>query len=181
VTIGRRPKDTDETMGLRNHPEGIVAAIHKQRLTKRWAIIRTIQIHSWLFKPSPILEQVRLVNERIPQKHLEHRNWDCRILSLTKCRLVEEDARGVAVAEAGTGRQLEDPLLQEAEAQMKDNPAGEEELCGLEVQARRLGEHVEDRQTQMLVPAKGSQGWWFGEIRSTSKGLDLIQKFSSTR
>jgi hypothetical protein len=56
---------------------------------------------------------------------------------------VEEDARdgpvaqGVAVAKAGTGRQLEDPLLQEAEAQAKVNPVGEGELCGLEVQARR--------------------------------------------
>jgi hypothetical protein len=49
----------------------------------------------------------------------------------------------VAVAEAGTGRQLQDPLLQEAEAQMKDSLAGEGELCGLEVQARRLGEHGE--------------------------------------
>jgi hypothetical protein len=73
--IGRRPKDTAETTGHRNRPKGIVAVnIHNQRLTKRWAIIRTIQIHSWLFKPSPILEQVRLVNERIPQKHLEHRS-----------------------------------------------------------------------------------------------------------
>jgi hypothetical protein len=43
-------------------------------LTKRWAIIRTTQIHSWLFKPSPISEHARLVNERIPQKHLEHRS-----------------------------------------------------------------------------------------------------------
>jgi hypothetical protein len=83
---------------------------------------------------------------------------------LTKCRLEEEDARdgpvaqGVAVAEAGTGQQLEDPLLQEAKAQMKDSPAGEGELCGLEVQARRQGEHIEDRQTQMLVPAKGGRG-----------------------
>jgi hypothetical protein len=40
------------------------------------------------------------------------------------------------MAEAGTGRQLEDPLLQEAEAQMKDSPVREGELCGLEVQAR---------------------------------------------
>jgi hypothetical protein len=62
------------------------------------------------------------------------------------------------VAEAGTGQQLEDPLLQEAKAQMKDSPAGEGELCGLEVQARRQGEHIEDRQTQMLVPAKGGRG-----------------------
>jgi hypothetical protein len=66
--------------------------------------------------------------------------------------------RGVAVAEAGTGQQLEDPLLQEAKAQMKDSPSGEGELCGLEVQACRLGENVEDMQTQMLVPAKGSRG-----------------------
>jgi hypothetical protein len=66
---------------------------------------------------------------------------------------VEEDARDVAVAEAGTGRQLHDPLLQ-----MKDSLAGEGELCGLEVQARRLGEHAEDKQTQMLVPAKGGRG-----------------------
>jgi hypothetical protein len=56
------------------------------------------------------------------------------------------------------GRQLEDPLLQEAEAQTKDSPAGEGELCGLEVQARRQGEHIEDRQTQMLVPTKGGRG-----------------------
>jgi hypothetical protein len=181
VTIGCRPNNTAETTGLRNRPKGIVAAIHNQQLTKRWAIIRTIQIHSWLFKPSPISEHARLVNERIPQKHLEHRNWDCRILSLTKCRLVEEDVRDVAVAEAGNGRQLEDPVLQEAEPQMKDSPAGEGELWGLEVQARRLGEHAEDRQTQLLVPAKGGRGSWFGEIRSTSEGLDLIQKFSSTR
>jgi hypothetical protein len=41
---------------------------------------------------------------------------------------VEEDARDVAVAEAGNGRQLEDPVLQEAEPQMKDSPAGEGEL-----------------------------------------------------
>jgi hypothetical protein len=72
VTIGRRPNDTAETMELRNRPKGIVAAIHNQQLTKSWAIIRTIQIHSWLFKPSPISEQVCLVNERIPQKHLKH-------------------------------------------------------------------------------------------------------------
>jgi hypothetical protein len=65
VTIGCRPKDTAETTGHRNRPKGIVAAIHNQRLTKRWAIIRTIHIYSWLFKPSPILEQVCLVNERI--------------------------------------------------------------------------------------------------------------------
>jgi hypothetical protein len=64
----------------------------------------------------------------------------------------------VAVAEAGTGRQLQDPLLQEAEAQMKDSLAGKGKLCGLEVQARRLGEHAEDRQMQMLVPAKGGRG-----------------------
>jgi hypothetical protein len=63
-----------ETMGLRNRPKGIIVAIHNQWLTKRWAIIRTIQIHSCLFKSSPISEQVRLVNERIPQKHLEHRS-----------------------------------------------------------------------------------------------------------
>jgi hypothetical protein len=55
--------------------------------------------------------------------------------------------RGMAVAEAGTGRQLEDPVVQEAKAQMKNSPVGEGELCSLEVQARRLGEHVEDRQT----------------------------------
>jgi hypothetical protein len=47
---------------------------------------------------------------------------------LTKCRLVEEDARDMAVAEAGNGQQLEDPVLQEAEPQMKDSPAGEGEL-----------------------------------------------------
>jgi hypothetical protein len=41
---------------------------------------------------------------------------------------------------------------------MKDSLAGEGELCGLEVQARRIGEHAEDRQTQMLVPAKGGRG-----------------------
>jgi hypothetical protein len=56
---------------------------------------------------------------------------------------VEEDtwdrlvAQGVSVAEVGTGRQLEDPLLQEAEVQTKDNPAREGELCGLKVQARK--------------------------------------------
>jgi hypothetical protein len=72
--IGRRPKDTAERTGLRNHPKGIVAAIHNKRLTKKWATIRTIQIHSCLFKPSSISEQPRLVNERIPQKHLEHRS-----------------------------------------------------------------------------------------------------------
>jgi hypothetical protein len=71
---------------------------------------------------------------------------------------VEEDARDVAMAEAGMGRQLQDPLLQKAEAQMKDSLAREGELCSLEVQARRLGEHAEDRQTQMLVPAKGCRG-----------------------
>jgi hypothetical protein len=72
VTIGRRPKETTETTGLRNRPKEIVAAIHNQWLTKRWAIKRTIQIQSWLFKPSPISEQICLVNERIPQKHLKH-------------------------------------------------------------------------------------------------------------
>jgi hypothetical protein len=41
---------------------------------------------------------------------------------------VEEDAQGVALGKVGTGRQLEDPLLQEAEAQMKDSPTGEGEL-----------------------------------------------------
>jgi hypothetical protein len=67
---------------------------------------------------------------------------------------VEEDARGVA----GMSRQLEDPLLQEVEALMKDSLAGEGELYSLEVQACRLGEHVEDMQTQMLVRAKGGRG-----------------------
>ena len=85
----------------------------------------------------------------------------------------------MAVAEAGTSKQLDDPLLQEAKLQTKDSPTGEGELCGLEVQAFRLGEHVEDKQTQMLVPAKGSRGWQFGEIKSTSGGLNLIQKFSN--
>ena len=51
----------------------------------------------------------------------------------------------VVVAKVGTGKHLEDPLLQKANAQMKDSPIGE--LCGLEVQAYRLGEHVEERQT----------------------------------
>jgi hypothetical protein len=74
VTIGCRPNDTAETTELRNRPKGIVAAIHNQQLTKKWAIIRTIQIHNWLFKPSSISEHARLVNERIPQKHLEHRS-----------------------------------------------------------------------------------------------------------
>jgi hypothetical protein len=46
---------------------------------------------------------------------------------------VEEDVRDVAVAESGTGQQLQDPLLQEAKGQMKDSLAGEGELCGLEV------------------------------------------------
>jgi hypothetical protein len=59
---------------------------------------------------------------------------------------------------AGTGRKLQDPLLQEAKAQIKDSLAGEGELCGLEVQAHRLGEYAEDRQMQMLVPAKGGRG-----------------------
>jgi hypothetical protein len=72
VTIGRRLKESTETTGLRNHSKEIVVALRNQRLTKRWAINRTIQIQSWLFKPCPISEQVRLVNERIIQKHLEH-------------------------------------------------------------------------------------------------------------
>ena len=38
----------------------------------------------------------------------------------------------VAVAKVGTGKQLEDPLLQEVKAQTKDSPAGKGELCGLE-------------------------------------------------
>jgi hypothetical protein len=66
-------------------------------------------------------------------------------------------AQGVAMTEAGADRQVEDPLFQEAKVQTKDSLVGEGELCGLEVQARRLGEHVEDRQTQMLVLAKGGQ------------------------
>jgi hypothetical protein len=74
VTIGRRPKESIETTRLRNRPKEIVAAIHKQWLTKRWAINRMIQIHNWLFKPCPISEQVRVVNERILQKHLKHRS-----------------------------------------------------------------------------------------------------------
>jgi hypothetical protein len=49
-------------------------------------------------------------------------------------------------------------LLQEAKAQTQDSPVGEGELCGLEVQARRLGGHVEDMQSQMRVLAKGGQG-----------------------
>jgi hypothetical protein len=72
--IGRRPKESTEMTGLRNRPKEIIAAIHNQRLTKRWAINITIQIHSWLFKPCPISEQVHLVNERILQKHLKHRS-----------------------------------------------------------------------------------------------------------
>ena len=67
-------------------------------------------------------------------------------------------AQAVAMAKAGTGKQLEDPLLQEVEAQMQDNPVGEEELCNQEVQACRLGKHVQEGQTQMLVPARGRQG-----------------------
>ena len=62
------------------------------------------------------------------------------------------------MAKVGTGKQLEDPLLQEAEAQTKDSRARERELCGLEVQAHRLGKHVEDRQIQMVVLAKGGRG-----------------------
>jgi hypothetical protein len=61
-------------------------------------------------------------------------------------------------ARDGRGRQREDPLLQEAEAQTKDSPVGEGELYGLKVQARKLGKHVEVRQMQMLVPTKGDQG-----------------------
>jgi hypothetical protein len=72
--IGRRPKESIRTTGLCNHPKEFVTAIHNQWMTKKWAINRTIQIHSWLFKPCPISEQVRLVNERILQKHLEHRS-----------------------------------------------------------------------------------------------------------
>ena len=41
---------------------------------------------------------------------------------------------------------------------MKDSPAREEELCNLEVKARKLGEYVEDRQTQMLVQRKATEG-----------------------
>jgi hypothetical protein len=41
---------------------------------------------------------------------------------------VEEDAQDMAVAKAGNGRELEDPVLQEAEPQMKDSPTGEGEL-----------------------------------------------------
>jgi hypothetical protein len=74
VTIGRCPKESTKTTGLHNHPKEIVAAIRNQWLTKRWAINRMIQIQSWLFKLCPISEQVRLVNERILQKHLEHRS-----------------------------------------------------------------------------------------------------------
>jgi hypothetical protein len=74
VTIRRCPKESIGTTGLRNRPKKIVAAIHNQQMTKRWAINRTIQIHNRLFKSCPISEQVRLVNERILQKHLEHRS-----------------------------------------------------------------------------------------------------------
>jgi hypothetical protein len=56
--IQRCPKESIGTTGLRNRPKEIVAAIHNQRMTKRWAINRTIQIHSWLFKPCSISEQV---------------------------------------------------------------------------------------------------------------------------
>ena len=56
-------------------------------------------------------------------------------------------AQVVAMAEAGTGKHLENPLLLEAEAQRKDNPAGEGELCGLEMQACRLDKHLEEGQT----------------------------------
>ena len=66
-------------------------------------------------------------------------------------------AQVVVVVEAGMGKYLEDPLLQEVEVQTKDSPAREGELCGLEVQAYRLGEHVEEGQTHMLVPTKGAQ------------------------
>ena len=61
-------------------------------------------------------------------------------------------AHAVAVDEAWMGKLLEDPLLQETKAQTKDSLA---ELCGLEVHACGLDEHVEDRQTQMLVPVRG--------------------------
>ena len=63
--------------------------------------------------------------------------------------------QAMAVAKAGTRKQLEDPPLQEAEVQTEDSPTREEELCSQEVQACRLGEHVQEGQTQMLVPAKG--------------------------
>ena len=117
TTIGRRPKEPTKTTGLHNCPKQTNAAIYNQRLTKRWAINRTIQIHNWLFEPCPMLEQVCLVNGRILHKHLEHRSWNYKILLLTKYRLVEEVARErpeaqvVAVAEVGTGKHLEDPLL----------------------------------------------------------------------
>jgi hypothetical protein len=69
--------------------------------------------------------------------------------------------RGRAGDDCGRGRDgsaVGGSTEQEAEAQMKDSPIGEGELCGLEVQAHRLGKHVEDMQTQMLVRAKGSRG-----------------------
>ena len=60
----------------------------------------------------------------------------------------------MAVAEARTDKQLEDPLLQEAEAQSKDSPAREGELCGPKVQAHKQGKYVEEGQMQMPVPVK---------------------------
>jgi hypothetical protein len=74
VTIRRRPKESTGMTGLHNRLKEIVTTIHNQQMTKRWAVNITIQIHSWLFKPCPISEQVHLVNERILQKHLEHRS-----------------------------------------------------------------------------------------------------------
>ena len=67
-------------------------------------------------------------------------------------------AQAVVVGEVGVGKQLEDPPLQEAKVQTKDNPVGEEKLYGQEVQACRVGKYVKEGQSQMLVLAKGGRG-----------------------
>ena len=90
---------------------------------------------------------------------------------------MEEDAQVgpvvhmVAVAEAGSDKQVEDPLLQEAEVQTKHSPARKDELCGLELQAHRQGEHVEEGQMQMLGLANKAKGVYSG--RSDLRREDL--------
>jgi hypothetical protein len=50
---------------------------------------------------------LRLVNERILQKHFDHRSWGCRVLSLTKCWLSREaEGDGLVAYEGGEAEEV---------------------------------------------------------------------------
>jgi hypothetical protein len=58
---------------------------------------------------------------------------------------------------------LEDPPHHGIKVQTQDNEAEEEEQLDEEVLARRQGEHVDDKRTEMPVLAKDDREWRLGE------------------